>query len=257
MEIAFEAIGIEFSTQNAFEDLTENVGARGELTRLWRESGVLHGRCLKLGEGLEVWSVRYESPSGEFSPADCRPAFRSKYFQKISPWLINEYALEGEAVIHGIIENTESEVLFELQNLTEINTAIQPLQTLRVNLCGLAYRAKVSENPEEIVWKRSDELEGHENEWSLCGQIIAFDLIRNTLSGNALFWIYLNLGEFNLEILVGKRAINREKIKIGSFIKADVWLQGHIAGNPTVKLYEGIDRQLRTADFWKHFKRLN
>ncbi len=258
MEIAFEAIGIEFANQTAFEDLAENVGTRGESSRLPRESGILHGRCLKLGEGLEVWSVRYESAAGEMFPADCRPAFRAKYVQKISPWLINEYDREGEAVVHGYIENTESEVLFELQNLTEIGVPIQSYETLRVNLCGLAYRAEVSKKPGKIVWKHLDESEGHENEWTLGGKIIDFNRIRNEFSGSDLFWIYLDLGDFNLEILVNQSQLNAKKLKIGDYLTADIWLQGHISGKIfQTRLYEGVDRQMRTADFWKHFKRLN
>jgi hypothetical protein len=136
MEIAFDAIGIEIANEAAFNTLAEDVGKRGEVSCLTRKSGVLHGRCLKLGEGLEVWSVLYESASGEVFYADCRPAFRAKYAQKISPWVLTEFDKEGEAVIHGFVEDTEAEVLFELQNLTEVGTRMFEDNSLSVGLCA-------------------------------------------------------------------------------------------------------------------------
>ncbi len=90
--------------ETAFKNLAEDVGKRGEVSRLARKSGVLHGRCLKFGEGLEVWTVLYESGTGEMFYTDCRPGFRARYSQTISPWILTEFDEEGEAVIHGFIE---------------------------------------------------------------------------------------------------------------------------------------------------------
>ena len=98
---------------------------------------MLHGRCWKLGEGLEVWTVLYESGSGDVFYADCRPGFRARYIQTITPWALTEYDEEGEAVIHGFREGTDCEVLFELQNLTEVGPAGFGAQELHIGLCGL------------------------------------------------------------------------------------------------------------------------
>jgi hypothetical protein len=57
MEIAFDAIGLEVSSETAFNNLVEDAEKRGEASTLPRKSGVLHGRCWRLGEGLEVWTV--------------------------------------------------------------------------------------------------------------------------------------------------------------------------------------------------------
>lgn len=263
MEITFEAIGLEVPNETAFHDLAEDVGKRGEVSRLPRKSGVLHGRCWKLGEGLEVWTVLYESQTGEVFYADCRPGFRARFAQRISPWIMTEFDEEGEAIVHGFIEDTEREVLFALQNLTEVQSSIFQQNTLLVGLCGLAHRAEVLSTQYVLpYWKSYDELAVNviENEhyWSLCGEVIGFRAVRNPFTGSDLYWIYLNLGDFNLEILVNQRTLAGENLFVGAFIKADIWLQGHIVNEPARRsAYEGVDHSVRTVDFWKKFKRFN
>lgn len=261
MEIAFNAIGLKISNENTFSDIVASADRNGESSVLLRKSGTLHGRCWKLGAGLEVWSVLYESASGEILRNDCRPAFRARRPQKINPWLLSESAEQGEAVIHGFIENTESEVLFELQNLTEIGAEIFQEKVLQVGLCGLAYRARVFKAAQIPFWQSYDEITlnviANERDWSLGGRVIDFETLRNPFSGNDLYWIYVDLGEFNLEILVNKSDLSGVKLRPGAFVKADVWLQGHILKQAKRTAYEGIDRKFRTIDFWKRFKRVN
>src|ERR1700752_1286645 len=107
MEIAFDAIGLEVPNETAFNSLAENAGKRGEASLLPRKGGILHGRCWPLGEGLEVWTVLYESKTGEVFYANCRPGFRARYAQRIGPWALTEYDEEGEAVIHGYCDGTD------------------------------------------------------------------------------------------------------------------------------------------------------
>jgi hypothetical protein len=266
MEIAFDAIGIEIENQTAFDTLAEDVERRGEASRLLRASGgVLHGRCLKLGaQGLEIWTVSYQSSAtGEMAYADCRPAFRARHTHRISPWILTEADEAGEAVVHGFVEDADTEVLFALQNLTEVGTNVFEQSTLQIGLCGLAYTAKILNKTEKPYWKSFDEVNLNviaveENAWSLCGQIIAFELLKNPFSGTQLYWLYLDLGELKLEILVNRRALENEKIKIGKFVRAEIWLQGHILSATTKRFaYEGADRSVRTVDFWKQFKKSN
>lgn len=120
MNPRFETIGLEVPSEKAFNYLAERAGDQGEATQLNRRGAVLHGRCWKLGEGLEVWTVLYESGSGDVFYADCRPGFRARHIQTISPWALTEYDEEGEAVVHGFREGTDCEVLFELQNLPKL-----------------------------------------------------------------------------------------------------------------------------------------
>lgn len=267
MEIAFDAIGIEIKNQTAFDTLAEDVERRGEASQTARGGGnVLHGRCLKLGaDGLEIWTLLYESvATGETSYADCRPAFRARRASTISPWLFTETdETTGEAVVHGFLEDTETEVLFALQNLTEVGAGVFEEKTLQIGLCGLAYAAEILSAEEKPFWKSSDEIAlnivaAEENAWSLCGRVIAFELLKNPFSGIDLYWLYLDLGELKLEILVNRRVFKNRRVRTGKFVRAEVWLQGHIL-NETARrrAYEGVDRSTRTVDFWKRFKRLN
>jgi len=139
MNPTFETIGLEVSSEKAFNYLAERAGDQGEPTQLSRRGAVLHGRCWKLGEGLEVWTVLYESGSGDLFYADCRPGFRARYVQKIAPWALTEYDEEGEAVIHGYREGTDCEVLFELQNLTEVGPAGFGEQELHIGHGGIRH----------------------------------------------------------------------------------------------------------------------
>ena len=262
MEIAFNAIGIEIANEAAFNDLAEDVGTRGEASHLTRESGVLRAKCLKLGAGLEVWSVLYETDSGEIFHADCRPAFRARYAQNISPWVLTEIDREGEAVVHGFLADRETEILFALQNLTEVGAGILERNVLRVGLCGLAYRVEILKKPIKPFWSSYDEIAlnvvENENDWKLSGRVIAFETLRNPQSGSDLFWIYVDLGVLQLEILVNQRSLHGGKLQIGAFIKADVWLQGHILSEKGRRAgYEGVDRSVGTVDFWKSFKKPN
>ena len=153
MDVTFETIGLEVPSEKAFNHLAQRAGDQGEPTQLSRRGAVLHGRCWKLGEGLEVWTVLYESGTGDIFYADCRPGFRARYTQRISPWALTEYDEEGEAVIHGYCDGTDTEVLFELQNLTEVGAAGFRAPALHVGLCGLAYRARVCERAARDRWE--------------------------------------------------------------------------------------------------------
>jgi hypothetical protein len=259
MEIAFDAIGLEVSSETAFNNLVEDAEKRGEASTLPRKSGVLHGRCWRLGEGLEVWTVLYESEAGEITQADCRPGFRSRFSQRINPWIMTEFDEEGEALVHGFIEDTDTEVLFELQNLTEVGTKNFQHNALTVGLCGLAYKAEILSSRQRLFWKPlAETLFKSENDWSLCGEIRSFQALSNPYSGNDLYWVHLNLGDFDLEILVNQRALHGDELYVGAYLRADVWLQGHIVSESTRRsAYEGVDYSVPLVKFWDKFKKLN
>jgi hypothetical protein len=268
MEETFEAIGLDVASRKAFNHLAERAGSCGEPTRLQRRGATLHGRCWKLGDGLEVWTVLYESGTGEIFYADCRPGFRARYTQRISPWALTEYDEEGEAIVHGYCDNSETEVLFELQNLTEVGAGGFNAAALSVGLCGLAYRARVvSERrgkggaTNSVWWKPLEKVEparaAHENDWSLCGRVLAFKPLRNPLSGSDLFWVYLDLESFKLEVLINHRAL-RGALKIGARVAAEIWLQGHVLDARALESrYEGVDRAVTTAEMWSRLRRKN
>jgi hypothetical protein len=262
MNPTFETIGLEVPSEKAFNYLAERAGDQGEATQLNRRGAVLHGRCWKLGEGLEVWTVLYESGSGDVFYADCRPGFRARYIQTIRPWALTEYDEEGEAVVHGYREGVDCEVLFELQNLTEVGPAGFAAEELHVGLCGLAYRARVRSAPAKSRWlpldKAAPARAAHENDWSLTGRVIAFKPLKNPLSGSDLYWIHVDLERMNLEILVNQRALRGEALAPGVMLDAEIWLQGHVLDEVALSSrYEGVDRAGSTANFWAQLKRRN
>jgi hypothetical protein len=262
MDETFETIGLEVPTERAFNHLAERAGDQGEQTRLLRRGAIIHGRCWKLGEGLEVWTVLYESGTGEVFYADCRPGFRARYTQRVSPWALTEYDEEGEAVIHGYCNGTDTEVLFELQNLTEVGASGFRAQELYVGLCGLAYRAKVCERTAKPRWESLQSIAparaAHENDWSLSGRVIAFKPLRNPLSGSELYWVYLDLDRLRLEVLVNRRVLKGAKLEMGATMTAEVWLQGHVLDERALEArYEGVDRGYSSANFWSVLKRTN
>jgi hypothetical protein len=262
MNTTFATIGLELANESAFNNLAAQADDCGEATLLPRRGAFLHGRCWKLGDGLEVWTVLYESGTGETSYADCRPAFRARYTQRISPWALTEYDEDGEAVIHGYCGETETEVLFELQNLTELSPHTFHSPDLWVGLCGLAYRARVLKSADETLWqpleKTAPERATGENDWTLRGRVLAFKPLRNPLSGSDLYWVYVDLGALRLEVLINRRVL-RGALRVGAWLSAEVWLQGHIFDDYAMSLrYEGVDyTSAGPVAFWRHLKRLN
>jgi hypothetical protein len=262
MNATFETIGLEVPSEKAFNYLAERAGDQGEPTQLSRRGAVLHGRCWKLGEGLEVWTVLYESGTGDVFYADCRPGFRARYIQTISPWALTEYDEEGEAVVHGYRDGTDCEVLFELQNLTEVGPTGFRAQELHIGLCGLAYRARVRKGASKIRWmpleKAAPSRAAHENDWSLSGTVIAFKPLKNPLSGSDLFWIHLDLGRIKLEVLVNQRTLRGDCLAPGATLDAEVWLQGHVLDDRAlISRYEGVDLTCSPASFWSGLRRRN
>src|ERR1044072_2600360 len=137
----FGAIGFQITDEHSYNSLVEFIDSNGTRTRAQRGEASLHGRCWKIGDGLEVWSVLYERGS-EFYYADCRPAFRSRYVRSILPWELIEYDEDGEAIARGCIQGGP-DVTFELQNLTEVNQNLFREGHLHVALAGLAYSAYI------------------------------------------------------------------------------------------------------------------
>ncbi len=261
MEI-FNAIGLEIPQGKTLNDLAEDAERRGEASLSTRSGGTVHGRCWRIGLGLEVWTTLYESKTGEVFYADCRPGFRARHPQNIDRWALYEDEEEGEATVEGTIEDYADNVFFQLQNLTEVSQKNFERDVLTVGLCGLAYRAEVSATEEEKHWQQLYKTEGNakaeETDWRLVGRVINFNELRNPFSGHDLFWIYLDLGYFQLEILVNRHILKGGELRVGATVKADIWLQGHIVSQSTfLSSYEGVDWSVGAADFWKNLKKLN
>ena len=134
--------------------------------------------------------------------------------------------------------------------------------SIQVGLCGLAYRARICTREMNARWlpleKAAPSRAAHENDWILRGRVLAFQPLRNPLSGNDLYWIYVDLEKLKLEVLVNARALSGGELHIGATLSAEVWLQGHVFDEAALRLrYEGVDRTCSRFELWSHFSRSN
>src|ERR1043165_1972903 len=139
----FDAIGFKVYDAASYQALAEEAQQRGALSQARRDQAVLHGCCWSLGEGLEVWTVLHESRAGLFY-ADCRPAFRGRQVFTLYPWEIVEYEEDGEAFARAKLLGSSTELIFELQNITEINPVDFRDSAITATVAGLAYRARLN-----------------------------------------------------------------------------------------------------------------
>jgi hypothetical protein len=264
----FQAIGFEVADEHSYNLLVEYVETNGQRTRAQRGEAALHGRCWKLGDGLEVWSILYEH-GADLYYADCRPAFRSRYVRTILPWELVEYDEDGEAMVHGGVPGAP-EVVFELQNLTEVDDAVFRESHLYVALAGIAYAARVLPrsgskpvaDPPAQRFELAERIEGFadkacENDYVISGRVLSWRDIRNPITAADLVWIYVDAASIRLEVLANRRAL-RGELKIGAEITANIWLQGHVLEESDISArYEGVDREYEQADFWAGLRRGN
>lgn len=255
----FEAIGFEVADERSYNSLVERVETDGEWTQLQRGETALHGRCWRLGDGLEVWSFLYQRDS-DFYYADCRPAFRSRYIHTIEQWELVEYEEEGEATVRGVIRGGP-EVVFELQNLTELNDGIFRQSQLQVALAGIAYTARVDAEP-SYHFGAAQRLDGLaeklcENDYLIGGRVMAWRDMSNPVTSAELVWTYVDAGVIRVEILASRRAVDSQ-LEVGAGITANIWLQGHLLEQREISArYEGVDRDVEPADYWAALRKDN
>jgi hypothetical protein len=260
----FLSIGFSVSDDRAYETLAEQAETQGKLSQTHRGNATLHGWCWRVGGGLEVWSVIYETEV-EMYHVDCRPAYRGRYVYHIQPWEMIEFDEDGEALVRGCL-STGAEIIFELQNLTEIASSAFREPHMHVSLAGLAYRAEVlaskKSKTEELRFELAEKLpelaqEACESDYLICGRVLAWREIANADTGERLVWLYLDAGKIKLEILVNRRAL-RGRLRVGALVRANVWLQGHVlAAQDIFARYEGVDWDYPTSDFWAGLRRDN
>lgn len=260
----FEAIGFEIIEDDDFFDLFESADKYGAYSLINRGDATLQGKCWKVGDGLEVWAwlcangkkIQYE---------DCRPAFRSRYAYTFSPWELIEYEESGDALLRGYL-NPDTEVLFQLQNLTELNLNVFNHSHLHVAFAGLAYSAVLhsgsylKRNPPvfELAEKTPELAENaYESDYLIRGRVLAWRYLKNPLTESDLVWLHVDVGKFRLEILANRHALPG-RLKIGAAISARIWLQGHILDQQDLEArYEGVDRSYEIGDFWGKLQRGN
>ncbi len=258
----FESIGFDVPDDEAYEFLARCADSRGSLHQVTRDDICLRGKCWKISEGVEIWSVDYEK-AGTVYYSECRPAFRGKYVYHLEPWELVEYDEDGGAILRGVI-GQGAQVSFELQNLSELGLERFHEPHLHVSMAGLARSIAVQaagEGPPAgfVLAETLPEYasEACETDFLISGQVLARREIHNPFTENLLTWLYVDVGEMGLEVLVNSQVIERP-IRIGGHITAEIWLQGHILEVEEVYArYEGVDREFQTSDFWVGLKRDN
>jgi len=256
----FDAIGFKITDDASYHALAEEAHQQGTISRALREQATLHGCCWRLGEGLEVWTVLHESKEGLFY-ADCRPAFRGRHTFTLYPWEITEYEEDGEATVRALVEGSEAEVIFELQNITEIDPAVFRERALTTAISGLAYHARLSTRAREPLFiplaQVSSRKQVAENDYAVRGAIIYWREIKNPRTASDLVWVYLDAGKLRLEVLVN-RADLKGKLRQGAWLSAEVWLQGHILSEKELESrYEGVDATFPVGNSWVVLRREN
>jgi hypothetical protein len=260
MGSTFDAVGFSIPNDEAYNQLAQRASEIGNRRTIYRRGAKLHGCCFKLGGGLEVWTVLYESDQGLFY-ADCRPAFRPDHVLTVSPWELTEYDEDGEAVLRGCVEGSSSEVILELQNLTELDTSMFRRQQLFVAPAGLAYSATSCARRMPGRFVLTEKVVRHrqscENDYTVRGTILSCRRIKNPLTKSDLIWTYLDTGAVKLEVVVNSNDL-RGEVKVGGVLSASIWLQGYILDDEAVaSRYEGVDRTFQTFDFWSNLRREN
>ncbi|HSO76351.1 MAG TPA: hypothetical protein VLU47_16075 [Blastocatellia bacterium] len=262
----FEAVGFEITDEDSYNLLVEDVEFNGQRSRVERGDAALDGRCWKLCDGLEVWSVLYEH-GAEVYYADCRPAFRSRYVRVVGPWELTEYQEDGEAVVRGTLRGGP-EIIFELQNMTELNQSVFRESHLHVALAGIAYGARLHQPgskrgaesaPRFELAERVAEFaeQACENDYIVSGRVLAWRHLQNPATAAALVWIYVDAGNLRVEVLASRDALAGQ-LKIGAALTANIWLQGHVLEEADLTArYEGVDHSYATGDFWTRLRREN
>lgn len=256
----FDAIGFKVKDEAAYNALAEEAHQRGAVSQARRDRATLHGRCWRLGEGLEVWTVLHESKEGVFY-ADCRPAFRGRHLYALYPWEIIEYEEDGEAVLRGIVAGCDKEVMFELQNLTEINPQAFRERPITVAMSGLAYQTRLSRRRLPPYFRPLSDKplrrDAAENDYELRGDVLHWRTMRNPQTTSDLVWVYLDTGSIKLEVLASHSQL-RGELRRGAQLTAEVWLQGHILSESELQSrYEGIDSDVPLSDYWTSLRREN
>ncbi len=254
----FDAIGFKVTDEASYQALAEEAQQRGTLSRAKRDQGVLHGCCWSLGSGIEVWTVIYESKAGLYY-ADCRPAFRARHFFNFYPWEILEYEEDGEAVMRGHIPDSGSEIVFELQNITEVELSGLRERAITAAVSGLAYRARINAKAGEMLFatlaQRYPRRKVAENDYAVRGRILSWREIKNPHTTSNLILIDVDAGAVKLEVLVNRDDLKGE-LRRGAWLSSEVWLQGHILSDKDLLArYEGIDHQLYRGNFWETLRR--
>ncbi len=257
----FEVIGFKLPDEDSYQQLAESARRRGTLSAISRRNAIIQGYCWSIVEGVEVWTVLHESKEGLYF-ADCRPAFRNSRTYEVTQWEIIEFIEDGEALVSGHIQNVD--VIFELQNFTELNEFVYNQPTLTAHLSGLCSRVKILETtssarfaPLSPIQTSQAATKYAENDYLINGKILGWRELINPVTQIEIIWLEVQVGEFRIELLVNKEHC-KGVLSEGKWISAEVWLQGYIVcPQEQQSKYEGLDISIPLAEFWRVLRREN
>lgn len=261
----FEAIGFDVIEERDFFDLFDYAEQVGVHSLINREDYALQGSCWKVGDGLEIWTFSFVT-GNIIEYEDCRPGFRSRHTHMLQPWELIEYEEGGDAILRGIIQDSV-EIIFQLQNLTELTSRSFDFPHLHVAFAGLAYAMDVHsgsylkrEKPGfELAEKRVQGASEFyfESDYFIRGRVLAWRYFKNPVTENNLAWVYVDTGKIRLEVLVNRHAL-RGRLRVGAAVSARIWLQGHVLNEADLEArYEGVDPDFDKSDFWSVLRRAN
>lgn len=256
----FRAIGFDVTDEASYNRLAETAEALGDRTRIWRRGATLHGRCWRIGAGLEVWTILRESEDGLYY-ADCRPAFRPRHAQALGPWELVEYDEDGEAVVEGSLTRGPVPVSFELQNLTELAADTFTRAQLSVSLAGLAYDVRRVGPGAAFGLAPSDRDSAAPppdgSDYVAVGRVVRSSPLVNAHTGVALAWLQLDIGGAPLEVVARREDLDRS-VGAGDTVEVGHWLQGYVLGEEAARArFEGVDPEWKAAESWSLLRRGN
>ncbi len=257
----FEAIGFKLQDEVAYQQLAEAACQRGISSTISRRNAILRGYCWSLNHGIEIWTILNESKKGTYF-ADCRPAFRSRRSREVTAWEIIEFIEDGEVLVSGSIQAID--LIFQLQNFTDLDESTYQQPSLTANFAGLCYRAKIlpsNVNPQIISLSLPNKTKAatkhYENDYLVNGKVLAWRELSNPITQGIFFWLDVKVGEFRLELLVSQEQCKGTPSE-NAWISAEMWLQGHIVRQQEQQAkYEGLDVSIPLADYWSVLRREN
>ncbi|HEX2491446.1 MAG TPA: DUF3881 family protein, partial [Blastocatellia bacterium] len=186
-------------------------------------------------------------------------AFRARHIFSLHPWEIAEYEEDGEAVARGVLVNSGVELVFELQNITEVDLSRLRDRQITASVSGLAYRARVITKAKDLLFaplaERYPRRKVAEVDYAVLGRILSWREIKNPHTASNLVLIDVDAGKLRLEVLVNHADLKGE-LKVDGWLASEVWMQGHILSEKDIEArYEGLDRQVYRGSFWDTLRR--
>jgi hypothetical protein len=227
----FEVIGFKLPDEASYQQLAEIARQRGKPSTISRRNAIIQGYCWSILEGIEIWTILHESKEGIYF-ADCRPAFRNARSYEVASWEIIEFIEDGEALVSGRIQNID--LIFELQNFTELNEQVYNQPILTAHLSGLCSSVKIlDKNSSSRIIPLSSAQTSQannkyaENDYLLQGKILSLRELINPITQSEIIWLEIEIGGLQVELLVNREQCN-DKLSEGIWISAKAWMQGHI-----------------------------